>query len=362
MTQNAPIADKTARSNLVPPDERFWQHYSPHAEFPLSSAGSLAVHILLFGLLGLMAWLGAVLFNHSSRTLPVEAVRLDLGGGGSPQGKGDGPNNGPTPVEAGGPSQDNATEDAPSEDTTPPKEIKVKPPGPQVEPQFDRESIRFLQDTTSESAKTFQKLRDVTSKIRVPDRKPSGYGKGGKGEGGGSGDGKGTGTGNGEGPGRGTLTQREKRMLRWTMLFNTNSGANYVAQLQGLGAILAIPVHESKNERDYKIVRDLSARPAPLVKEDISKIQRIYWIDNSPQSVHDVLNTLGIKLRRVPSHFVAFMPEELEQKLHDLEKNYLEQHYPRSSEDNITETKFRINVRDGKYEPEVLDLKVKAQR
>ena len=92
MAQTAPPTDRTrnsaTRPDLVPPDERFWQRYSPHAEFPLSGAGSLAIHILVFGLLGLLAWLGAVLFSHSSRSLPVEAVRLDLGGGGgNPRGQ-----------------------------------------------------------------------------------------------------------------------------------------------------------------------------------------------------------------------------------------------------------------------------------
>ncbi|HTU22732.1 MAG TPA: hypothetical protein VMG10_32125 [Gemmataceae bacterium] len=363
MAQTASPSDKTskpaARTDLVPPDERFWERYSPHAEFPLSSAGSLALHILLLGVLLLAYFLSTVLglFSHSSQSLPVEAVRLDLGGGGgNPHGIGDGPNKGPAPQEVGGPQQE-GIEDVPPEDIKP-QQLDVKP-GPQVKPQFDPEATRFLTETGGRSAKAFQDLSDVTSKLRVPDRKPSGSGQGGTGSGGGSGGGQGTGVGDGQGPGKGTLTQREKRMLRWSMLFNTNSGENYVAQLRGLGAILAIPVREKDGVRDYKIVRDLSARHARLLTEDISKIQRIYWIDNTPQSVRDVLTVLGIRLKKLPSHFVAFMPEELEQKLHSLEKAYLEKQYPTHTEDSITETKFRINVRGGKYEPEVTELKVK---
>jgi hypothetical protein len=363
MAQTASPSDRTNKratdQPLVPPDERFWQRYSPHGEFPLSSAGSFALHLLVFGLLGLIAWLGAVLFSHSSRSLPVEVVRLDLGGGGgNPHGRGDGANNGPAPVEVGEQPKDRATEDLPPEDNPHPKKIDVKP-GPQIKPQFSDASIRFLQETGTESARTFQRLSDVTSRIRVPDRKPSGRGQGGTGSGGGSGDGKGTGVGSGEGEGRGTLTQREKRMLRWSMLFKTNSGPDYVAQLRGLGAILAIPVREDANGRDYRIVRDLSARPARLLNEDISQIQRIYWIDDKEQSVRDVLFVLGIQLPKLPSHFVAFMPEELEQKLYRLEEAYLKKHYPGRSEESITETRFRIDVRGGKYEPEVIGLKVK---
>jgi hypothetical protein len=362
MTQTAPpSANKTpAQANnpeLVPPDERFWQRYSPHAEFPLSSAGSLAVHILIFGLLGLMAWLGAVLFSHANRSLPVEAVRLDLGGGGgNPHGRGDDRNNGAQPIEDSGPTQDSKSEDVPTEDTPTPKNIEVKP-GPQLTPKFSDDAKRFLQERPTGQAQAFQKLSDVTSRIRVPD---SGHGQGGTGRGGGSGDGQGTGVGKSQGPGHGKLTQREKRMLRWSMLFNTDSGPDYVGQLKGLGAILAIPIREDANGREYRIVRDLGARPAKMQEEDISQIQRIYWIDDKPQSVRDVLRVLGIELPTVPSHFVAFMPEELEKKLYELEKAYLDSHYRGRSEDDITETQFQIDkLPGGKYKPKVKGLKVK---
>jgi len=147
-------------------------------------------------------------------------------------------------------------------------------------------------------------------------------------------------------------------MLRWSMLFNSNSGPDYLSQLQGLGAILAIPIREDKNGPEYRIVRDLSARPAKLINEDISKIQRIYWIDDKPQSVQDVMAVLGHPELR-PSHFVAFMPEELEQKLFRLEKAYLDKHRKGRTEDDIVETKFKINHTRGGYEPEVSSQKVK---
>ncbi|MHB1422761.1 MAG: hypothetical protein ACYC3I_06105 [Gemmataceae bacterium] len=345
-------------SQLTPPDEQFWQRYSPHAEFPLSSVGSFVLHLLLFGILGLMAWLGAMLFNNGSRSLPVEAVRLDLGGGGgNPHGQGDGPNNG-EPVEAGPQTNENPVENQNQPDDTPAPRIKVDPSA-KVKQNFDAEHPRFLELPNTEQSRAFERLGDKAKRIRVPDRSnSSGYGQGGKGSGGGSGDGKGTGVGNGQGEGRGTLTQREKRMLRWSMLFNTDSGQDYVAQLNGLGAILAIPVREDGNV-EYKVVKNLAARPAKLEDEDISQIQRIYWIDDKPRSVGDVLSTLGILLPRLPSHFYAFMPEELEKKLYDLEKAYLKKHYRGKTEENILETKFRINRSRGKFEPEVIGLKFK---
>ena len=33
---------------MLPPEERFWAHYSPHNEFPLSSVGSITVYVVLF--------------------------------------------------------------------------------------------------------------------------------------------------------------------------------------------------------------------------------------------------------------------------------------------------------------------------
>ncbi len=263
MAQTAPSSDKSAdrvaNSQLVPPDERFWQRYSPHAEFPLSSAGSIALHFLVFGVLALMAWLGAILFSHSSRSLPVEAVRLDLGGGGGNRhGQGDGSNNGPAPQEVGQPNE-GSTENSQPDDIQAPKKINVKP-DPKTKPQFDTDPQRVLQQESSDSAQVFRRLRERAAQIQMPGSKPSGRGQGGTGSGGGSGGGQGSGVGDARGEGHGTPTQREKRMLRWVMWFNTNSSADYVAQLRGLGAILAIPVREEADRVDYKIVRDLSAR------------------------------------------------------------------------------------------------------
>ncbi len=359
MAQTAPSSDKSAdraaNSPLVPPDERFWQRYSPHAEFPLSSAGSIALHLLVFGVLALMAWLGAILFSHSSRSLPVEAVRLDLGGGGgNPHGQGEGANNGPQPQEVGQ-ANEGTTENVPSEDIQTPKKINVKP-DPKVKPQFEVDPQRVLQQ--SDSSQVFRRLRERAKQIQMPSGQPSGRGQGGTGEGGGSGDGQGSGTGNGRGAGQVAPTQREKRGLRWNMLLNTQSSSDYVAQLHGLGAILAIPVREEGEHVDYKIVRDLSARPAKLVDADLDQIQRmVNWLDNKPESVQGVMNVLRLPLR--PSHFYAFMPEKLEQKLLQLEIAYLNKRHRGRTEDDILETKFRIKVRGGKYEPEVIEQKVK---
>lgn len=363
MSQTAPPSNKTdkpAASPSAPPDERFWQRYSPHAEFPLSSAGSFVVHILLFGLLLLASFLGTLLF-HTNRQVPIEAVQFS-GGGGNPHGREQGPNTG-EPVEANDQSKDKQATDTVPPDEVPPPKLDIKPE-PTPKPDFKEEPGRRI--SREDAANTLQQLRMRAGKIRSPGSTSAsspGFGKGGPGQGGGSGKGTGVGIGDNTGPGAATPTQREKRGLRWSMLFNTPDTANYVAQLRGLGAILAIPVREdaANGVLEYKIVRDLSARPAKLTDEDIGSIlneRLVRWVDENPDSVRGVMSVLGLKLK--PSHFLAFMPPELESKLLKLEIAHLHKRYPSRHEDDIEWTKFRIKVlANGKYEPEVKEQKLK---
>jgi hypothetical protein len=367
MSQTLPTTEKNAaplaKQPLVPPDERFWQRYSPHGELPLSGAGSLALHLLIFGLMLLSAWLAYAVFSHTTRSLPVEAVRLDLGGGGgSRHGVGDGPNRGNQPQEVGG---DKTQEGAANPD---PVDLEKRPelsvqPAASAPIQFDPVATRLIQQADTASSQAMQKLAKANIRVQLPDRPPSSYGKGGTGKGGGSGGGEGTGIGDGRGEGTSSkLTQREKRMLRWSMLFDTRSGRDYLAQLKGLGAILAIPIDSNTNagnaqNNQYKVIHDLSARPAKLIDKDVSKLNRIYWADDNPQSVRDVMDILGLRLR--PKYFVAFMPQELEEKLFKLEKAYLNQHHRGCSEDDIEVTKFKMNRTGKGYEPEVIDMEGK---
>jgi serine/threonine protein kinase len=147
-------------------------------------------------------------------------------------------------------------------------------------------------------------------------------------------------------PAKAAQAQRKKRGDRWKLLFRTNNGAEHLNQLRGLGAILAIPVTEGPPPT-YRVVRDLARRPARLLAEDVSTIQRIDWVDNTPQSVADLMDALGLSIR--PSHFKAFMPEEVEKQLYELEK--AEAHG--RPEDDIKETRFRVKRVGNRYEPEL---------
>jgi hypothetical protein len=203
----------------------------------------------------------------------------------------------------------------------------------------------FKREIARSNNESMQALKNLDDRLRskLSDGLNPGKGRGGEGSGGGRGSGVGTGDGSGRGDGKANLTQREKRMLRWSMIFATNSGPDYLAQLKGLGAILAVPVKEEPGAiPEYRLIRDLDKRPAVLLDEDVAKLNRIYWIDNKPQSVNDVLGALGVRLRPAPSHFVAFMPAQLEDRLFELERDY-----KGLKEDQIEETKFKA-VRTGK--------------
>jgi hypothetical protein len=354
MANSTPVSDKKKAdpTPLIPPEEQFWKRYSPHGEAPLSVAGSFAVHALVAGGMILIAFYVASLFARSTGSLPIEPVRLDTGGGGGkPTGVGDGPGVGSGP-QIGENAEENVSGDQESTRRPTLDAAEAK----KIQQNFAPEDFRAI--SQSETGKALARLDEgLASKLR--DGLNPGRGKGGRGSGGGKGTGTGTGTGPGTGSGTATLTQREKRMLRWNMRFTANTGSEYLAQLHGLGAILAFPVNEGP-KASYKIVRDLRAG-GKLLDEDVSKIDRIYWFDTKPRSVIDILNALGIRMRRIPNQFVAFMPKELENQLFEMERGYVERVLKKTfEEDRIEETQFRVvPTGRGGYRPELISVTMK---
>lgn len=147
-----------------------------------------------------------------------------------------------------------------------------------------------------------------------------------------------------------SITERDKRMLRWKVTFQTDRGEDYLKQLRSLGAILAVPT--GWDGKSYKVIRDLSGRREPrLLDEDIAMIRSIFWIDDRPGSVCSLLEALHLKLG--PSHVVAIMPPELEKRLFELEKEKA----GGVPEDQIRQTLFNM-VPDGRggYEPKVISV------
>jgi hypothetical protein len=351
MASAPPRKSGDTQGPLVPPDEQFWKRYSPHGEAPTSMIGSVALHALVFGGLALGALFVGLLINQAPRSLPIEPVRL-AGGGGSKTGV-NGGNGGPQedvgPGQPGEASQPGA-EEAPARPSLNPVETA------RVNETYEADAARLIQRT--ESGKAIARLSDsIRKKLRLA--APPGKGQGGSGKDGGKGTGAGPGTGDASGPGKATLNKREKRMLRWHMRFTASTGSEYLAQLRSLGAILAFPVREG-DDPQFKVVHDL--RPgAPLLDEDVSRIQRIYWIDDNPRSVRDVLGALGHpNLRPPPGRLVAFMPEELESKLFAMERKYVEDVLRKPFDENrIEETNFRVVRGAGGWRPELVHVRMR---
>jgi hypothetical protein len=357
MAQQAPIAPPNPAppaadtKGLVPPDESFWIRYSPHHEFPLASVSSFVIHALAIVLLLLIGFYLAHLFVKPVHRPPVEAVRLQGGGGGQTHGVGSGPGvDVQPPQEAGKEITQNPVEDTLPEKTERADLTNLKAPDVKVQP--NKDPNRFLtQPNAPSTSQSFALLQEsLRNKTQWGKAQRAGKGGGGSGSGGGKGDGVGPGEGSGVGPGKGSreLTQREKRMQRWTMNFDTRNGRDYLAQLRGLGAILAIPVKETTSDIDYKIVRNLSS-PAQLLNEDLEKIDLVYWYDTRPEDVREIMAALGLNIR--PSHFVAFFTKELEAKLTEMEKTALGGRSEEEIDRSIERTYFRVVRVGDRYEP-----------
>src|SRR6266446_3181166 len=105
-SQPPPSNDKDPKANekatkagptkaLVPPEEKFWERYSPHQEMPLSGVGSFTLHFLAIGLVVLMA-IGVIKLGVPPK-VSVEIQPIEPGGGGSLDG-----DDGDNPGTAGG--------------------------------------------------------------------------------------------------------------------------------------------------------------------------------------------------------------------------------------------------------------------
>jgi hypothetical protein len=335
-----PSAKAAKKPSRKPPDERFWKRYSRHHELPLSVASSVLVHALGIGALALILT-GAILTLLGMKTEPLQVEGIQVAGGsGIEEGIGTGPANGEIP------SGPESLKQAGGAEAKKPDPDPTRPP-PQLDPVQDKTSDRLLPNDPAPALEhqggADQRLRD-----RIRDL-IAGKGKGNVGGGGGEGRGQGTGKGNNRGPGldTGNLTIRQKRQLRWSMVFDTRSGEDYLSQLAGLGAILAVP---SGND-EYVFYRNLSLRPPQSEPGQLWRMNQIYWTDDQAHSVRNLSTALG--LTYVPGHIIAFFPVELEKKLLEKER----QAYS-GNEENIRETNFRIQRKGGRYEPVVSSIDV----
>jgi hypothetical protein len=344
MAASAPTAEpRSSTQPLIPPEEKFWQRYSPHSEAPLSGVTSAVVHILAIGLLLLIIYIKYMTHvDDENRSLPVDVVRFGGGGGGNPGGKVGGPGG----QESGDPDGGDSSSDRPM--GPPPPDLPSLTPA-------KAEGIKqeFNNDPTAEyyaqkGSTSFNTITDLEKGARDTLRKSinpgagggGGGGMGGSGRDGGRDTGKDTGMGGGVGEGKGALNIREKRVLRWAMTFNTRDGKDYLDQLRGLGAKIGIPI-EGK-EGQFLLVDDLKNEKV-AVQKDVTKLNLIYWVDNKPESVQSLFSQMPHHQPSLPSYFVAFFPPKLEARLLDLEMDFAARRYNGLRDENkIHETKFDV--------------------
>jgi hypothetical protein len=264
------------------------------------------------------------------RPLQVSAIQI-AGGGGNPEGEGDGPGTPKRREDTG--EEKTKLEPKPSAGPVSRENLKTGSLDPIATPEFKQEDGRLIDDASEATRRLAGQSEELRKTLFAGIKGPKpGKGQGGTGSGGGKGKGKGTGTGDLEGPGTANISVRQRRVLRWTMIFNTTDGYDYARQLAALGAILAAPGPDGQ----YIVYRDLARRPVKGKVENLEEINRIFWVDDRPMSVGPLGTALG--LRPPPQRVVAFFPTSLEEKLLELERVYS----GGKSEDQIKETRFRV--------------------
>jgi hypothetical protein len=326
---------------MLVPDQKFWKHYSPHHELPLSTASSLLIHITGITVLIVGSIVLARLGLGDHPRVEVGEIALDPGGGGRADGA-EGPKTGIEPKREAA-SSPTSGEDARTNLPSPQelKDVNVKP-APIIESARPPERLIEQHDLG-----TSGKFAAVDEILKAALDGTASKGRNGPGEK----DGSGAGSDKGNGKDKGKLSQQQKRQQRWVLLFNTRDGDDYAKQLKGLKALLAVPM--PKDEKQFLLIEDLSKRPVQTKKSDLATIKRIYWIDDKPESVASLARALGLK--PVPSFIVAFFPEELEKDLLKKELAYRHQ-----DEDKIDETRFQVKPkRNSGYEAVVLEQRVR---
>lgn len=320
---------------VLPTEQPFWTHYSPHHEFPLSTVVSLAIHAIGFCVLVLAA---SALWE-KTRQPPVEIGVAGVVGPGTPTG--DGRPSGASPAgDPGSPDPD------PGQTSEPVATVPTKPTERLQNPvKNDQQPITVPESQPNPKAVNISGLTDLNKEATAAVAKAVQSGsKGPKGTNGANGTG-GNGTGS-DGPGDGSGSRggaiRAERQSRWNVTFNTTT-QSYKDQLLSIKAVLAYPVGENQ----FVVLRPESNYRGGKA-EDLSQFKQIYWVDNSPHSVGRLASELGIS--PLPAFIAAFFPFEVEEDMQKKEKAFLHSHHPTAKEGDIALTRFEFRRHGGKFD------------
>ena len=330
-TSAPPPGSTTPPPPLAPPDEQFWEKYSPHHEFPLSSVGSIALHVGGLVLILLALWLLSRLSISDKTAVPMRAV-IVAGDGEGAEGRGGG----------GG---DQRKEDVdPIRQTLPKREVPnadmervvedIKPYLPKVPSTRDG-----LRPEDLPTPKRIAGLDEATKKALMEGMS----GKKGKGAGEGSGGPGPEGAGSGN---AGDPSSSANRAVRWELNFKTANGKDYLDQLAAMKATLVFP--QPPNWKTNKVYRNIGAGPAAGEDFDINKLPGLYFVDDDAGSASRLARSMGLDYS--PPHFIAFFPKDIEEELATKEREFRGR-----KEGEIFSTSFKILVRDGRPTIVVID-------
>jgi hypothetical protein len=323
----------------VAPDDRVWITYGRRRSLPISATTSIIIHVALIG----AVLLGA--FTLFGRKPPMEVIEIEPifldgtpggGAGGTDLASGRG-EPAARPVDATDvvASQHRLPVNSPNEIPPIPK---VEPPAEPVSTESDIDTAQVVRDKLNNLPQVASVRPMLKGLLDGPPAKP------GVGRGTGQGTGSGAGIGDGDG-GAGRLSQKQKRQLRWTLLFSVRSAPDYLGQLSRMKAIIGVQYPD----KSIKLITNLSERPAKL--ESGGAPDRIFWMDDNVDAVRSMARELAIT--PVPWRMIAFFPETLEDELLRKEKAFGKR-FGRESEDDFQETVFRVDDHYGSIDISVV--------
>jgi hypothetical protein len=291
----------------------FWARYSPHGEFPWSSAMSCT----LLAFLSVLLLVVAAPFLRGDPTPPAVDVLVVGPDESAPAGDVDdlaamAALEGTLPDEPLEAMPDLPVEDL-SEVTKPELRSKIEP----------AETGKELDEAAETAQSTLDRLAAARQQLDANLNQ-------------GASQGTGTGGGGTGAAGRGA------RVARWVLHFNTRSAKHYMAQLDGLGAVIAFPLTGNR----WRYYFDISSDRRRSEIRDLSDENRLYWVDEKPHSIAGVAQELGIP---ASPFMIVFLPVTLEERMLAMELAYRN-----LREDEIQRTDFEVVETGARYDVRVL--------
>jgi hypothetical protein len=353
-------------ATLLRPEETFWEHYSPHHEFPLATVsaftlcGLAVLLLLLLGSLGFNWILGGFSRdNETDRPVPVDVVETPgrLGGGGPSDAPGGNPavgaaNQGTELAQGGGPTTTMRPE---LKKTSLPTALAPNPlalaPTSDPDATPDPTQTDALRNDLKDAENQF---RMAAERAAARQRNAASGGTGsvargtGSGTGGGSGGGTGSGIGTGTGPGIGARAATRQEILAWRWRFDlSGSGEEHAKKLVAMGVTMAVAAPDGK----YYMILDLKKRPVDLVAADLSQHRdEVKWFNTRPDSLRNLAAAFGLRFQ--PRNVVMFLPKDREDQWAKAEQDYMQARGLQT----VHATWFDFPFNNGSYQPVVLRI------